>query len=377
MSTLSTLLVVAAFLATAFGLCWAAVSAIWFLANRLRHSPTTKQAKFLRNSLIVAVVGFVLMIVGVLLFPTDQTDAESEAPVATPAATATPIPPVSSVLSLDDMATLIDSTMQEGFDNYTVTHDDSSIIIDLSVDGAASVAYLAQQGDEEAITAWEDIKDSFVSLCQSPRELLDQADYEDIAVTLNVLNDTNGDKVILSVADGEIVYDVTAEDSTVTDSAPEEISSVPIENINALAQAESYSEIMHMSKQGIYDQLVSEYGGQFSEEAAQYAIDNLDADFNANALSQAEQYSDTMHMSKQAIYDQLVSEYGDQFTAEEAQYAIDNLQADYKENALESAKSYQENMHMSREAIYDQLVSEYGEQFTSDEAQYAIDNLPE
>ena len=32
-----------------------------------------------------------------------------------------------------------------------------------------------------------------------------------------------------------------------------------------------------------------------------------------------------MSMSKSAIYDQLVSEYGEQFTAEEARYAVDNL----------------------------------------------------
>ena len=31
-------------------------------------------------------------------------------------------------------------------------------------------------------------------------------------------------------------------------------------------------------------------------------------------------------MSPSAIYDQLVSEYGEQFTAEEVQYAIDNLE---------------------------------------------------
>ena len=30
-------------------------------------------------------------------------------------------------------------------------------------------------------------------------------------------------------------------------------------------------------------------------------------------------------LSKSAVYDQLISEYGEQFTAEEAQYAIDNL----------------------------------------------------
>lgn len=45
---------------------------------------------------------------------------------------------------------------------------------------------------------------------------------------------------------------------------------------NALRSAKTYSDMMHMSKQGIYDQLTSEYGDQFDVEAAQYAIDNLD-----------------------------------------------------------------------------------------------------
>ena len=102
--------------------------------------------------------------------------------------------------------------------------------------------------------------------------------------------------------------------------------------------------------------------------------DNIPTEYKS-ALKQAETYSEMMHMSKAGIYDQLTSEYGGQFTAEAAQYAIDNVEADWKKNALESAKSYQETMSMSPSAIYDQLVSEYGEQFTAEEAQYAIDNL--
>lgn len=81
-----------------------------------------------------------------------------------------------------------------------------------------------------------------------------------------------------------------------------------------------------MSKAAIYDQLVSEYGGQFEADAAQYAIDNIEADWNANALASAKSYQETLHMSKADIYDQLISEYGGQFTEEEAQYAIDNLE---------------------------------------------------
>ncbi len=94
---------------------------------------------------------------------------------------------------------------------------------------------------------------------------------------------------------------------------------------NALKKAESYSKTMHMSKKRIYEQLTSEYGENFPADAAQYAIDNLVADWNANALEKAKSYQETMNMSKQRIYEQLTSEYGEGFTAEEAQYAINNL----------------------------------------------------
>ncbi|MGV3244277.1 Ltp family lipoprotein [Staphylococcus sp. 11261D007BR] len=97
------------------------------------------------------------------------------------------------------------------------------------------------------------------------------------------------------------------------------------EQKSALKKAETYSNVMHMSKSGIYDQLTSEYGEQFPEDAAQYAIDNLDADYKKNALEKAKTYADDMNMSDNAIYDQLISSYGEQFTEEEAQYAVDNL----------------------------------------------------
>ena len=143
----------------------------------------------------------------------------------------------------------------------------------------------------------------------------------------------------------------------------------------ALRKAESYSETMHMSKKGIYEQLVSEYGEGFPKDAAQYAVDNMKADWNANALAKAESYSETMHMSKKGIYEQLVSSYGEKFTKEQAQYAVDHLKADYKANAVEKAKSYRETMNMSKKAIYNQLISNYGEKFTKEEAQYGVDHM--
>lgn len=98
--------------------------------------------------------------------------------------------------------------------------------------------------------------------------------------------------------------------SVINDSPAIQDENVPAEYRSALNKANAYSDNMHMSKAAIYDQLVSEYGEQFSAEAAQYAIDNMTADWNANALAKAKSYSDNMHMSKAGIYDQLVSEYG-------------------------------------------------------------------
>lgn len=102
--------------------------------------------------------------------------------------------------------------------------------------------------------------------------------------------------------------------------------SVPKEYSNALTKAKTYSDSLHMSKAGIFDQLTSEYGEGFSEDAANYAVENLQADYKNNALEKAKTYRDSMAMSKNAIYDQLISEYGEKFTEEEAQYAIDNLE---------------------------------------------------
>ena len=82
-----------------------------------------------------------------------------------------------------------------------------------------------------------------------------------------------------------------------------------------------------------------------------------------------------MHLSKAGLYEQLVSEYGEKFKPEAARYAVDHVKANWKENALKKAQSYQKQMNMSPAAIHDQLVADAGECFTQEEADYAIQHL--
>lgn len=103
-------------------------------------------------------------------------------------------------------------------------------------------------------------------------------------------------------------------------------------------------------------------------------IGNISREYK-NALKQAENYLKYSAFSKQALFDQLTSEYGSKFPEDAAQFAIDNLVVDYKEQALRAAKSYLEYSSFSDQGLYEQLISEYGGQFTEEEAQYAIDHL--
>ncbi|MGN0556677.1 MAG: Ltp family lipoprotein [Acutalibacteraceae bacterium] len=189
---------------------------------------------------------------------------------------------------------------------------------------AGKSSTVAQSGNETKTPATESNKITVADF-----STMSKADIESWAAANNVtvkFSKEHSD----SVATGSVIsQNIKANESVEAGSTIRVVISkgkqVSIEYRNALKQAGTYSKMMHMSKKAIFDQLTSDYGGQFADDAAQYAIDNLDADYKYNALESAKTYQKVMSMSKSAIYDQLVSEYGGQFTAEEAQYAVDHL----------------------------------------------------
>ena len=91
------------------------------------------------------------------------------------------------------------------------------------------------------------------------------------------------------------------------------------------------------------------------------------------ALEKAKSYNSLFHMSKKRMYRQLTSQF-DKFSNDAVQYAIDHLQADYKYNALINAKNYRKLFNMSKSGLFNQLTS-YIDGFTEEEANYAIQHL--
>ena len=91
----------------------------------------------------------------------------------------------------------------------------------------------------------------------------------------------------------------------------------------ALGKAKSYNSLFHMSKKRMYRQLTSDFD-KFLNDAAQYAVDHLEADYKYNALFNAKNYRKLFNMSKSRLINQLTS-FIDGFTEEEANYAINHL----------------------------------------------------
>ena len=152
---------------------------------------------------------------------------------------------------------------------------------------------------------------------------------------------------------------------------------------NAVLSAINYLDFTAFSRDGLIKQLSSEYGSGYTVEEATFAVDFLEehslVDWNEQAIKSAKNYLEYTAFSRNGLIDQLSSEYGSQFTTEEATQAVDYLEqnnlVDWKEQAVLAAKNYLEFTSFSRSGLIEQLSSPYGSKFTEEEATYAADQL--
>lgn len=94
------------------------------------------------------------------------------------------------------------------------------------------------------------------------------------------------------------------------------------------------------------------------------------------ALGAAEDYLDFQGFSRQGLIDQLHSDYGDGFSKADATWAVDHMTGvDWNKQAVRAAKNYLEIQHFSRKGLIDQLSSAYGDHFTRAQATYAADHV--
>ena len=127
----------------------------------------------------------------------------------------------------------------------------------------------------------------------------------------------------------------------------------------------------------VFDQITESYFGVQPPAApaapAAQAPDSSTAS-QQQALTQAQGYlSDGQGFSRQGLIDQLDSQYGGQFSVADATWAVDNSGANWYQQAAIAAKGYaSDGQGFSRQGLIDQLTSAYGGQFTYDQAVYGV-----
>ena len=98
-----------------------------------------------------------------------------------------------------------------------------------------------------------------------------------------------------------------------------------------------------------------------------------------NAYRSAQSYLDYKGFSKQGLIDQLSSEYGEGYTVEQATAAVQAMEdageVDWNEQAVKAGQSYLDMKGYSRDGLIKQLSSEYADKFTVEQATYATDKL--
>lgn len=97
------------------------------------------------------------------------------------------------------------------------------------------------------------------------------------------------------------------------------------EEMHAMNFVETWNYGFNWSKEEMFENLlIHEEGPEITEEVAEVAVEHADIDYAENALALAEEYLIVADYSEKELYELLTEEHG--FTEEEAEYAIDNLE---------------------------------------------------
>lgn len=89
---------------------------------------------------------------------------------------------------------------------------------------------------------------------------------------------------------------------------------------NAVRSARQYLSLTGFSRDGLIEQLSSDYGEGYDEADATIAVDSLDVDWNENAVRSAKQYLELTGFSCKGLIEQLSSSAGGKFTESQARH---------------------------------------------------------
>jgi hypothetical protein len=117
-----------------------------------------------------------------------------------------------------------------------------------------------------------------------------------------------------------IQQDAKQQESSFGRKEPEVDSGLSLPQQNAIRSAKSYLDLKGFSREGLIDQLSSDYGDRYSVADATFAVDSLNIDWDSQAARAAKSYLELKGLSCDGLIQQLSSSYGDKFTESQAAF---------------------------------------------------------
>jgi Host cell surface-exposed lipoprotein len=153
--------------------------------------------------------------------------------------------------------------------------------------------------------------------------------------------------------------------------------SMTVAQEQAVDAAEAYlSEGQGFSREGLLGQLTSSAANGFEQADAEFAINDLNPNWDAQAVDAASGYlSEGQGFSQQGLVQQLTSSAGSGFTEAQAEYAISSVHPDWDAQAVDAAKGYTQMGGFSQASLIQQLTSSAGSGFTQAQAEYAASQV--
>ena len=112
-------------------------------------------------------------------------------------------------LTLEEVKSEFDSALAQTFGEvgeYSISQQKNIIIMNVWSEGMTASALKAQE-DDQYKAAWNEMVEKFVNAQASLQKKLDDNGFSDVIAMLNIVNDTNHERMLLVVAKHQVMYD--------------------------------------------------------------------------------------------------------------------------------------------------------------------------
>ena len=155
--------------------------------------------------IVLAIIGGLFILI--MLIPTNDDTEIKNSPVKEESVVETQ-PVETQTMSKEVFANITEQILAKAYgeNNYYTEWNNNTYIVNVWAKGVAVGAVYAKLGNEECLNSWTKLVDATCSTSTTLKETA-LTNGLNIDVQINILNDTNLDNVLLTVLNGEVLYD--------------------------------------------------------------------------------------------------------------------------------------------------------------------------